>query len=129
MHKRIKDRLSGRLRELLHRKGMQKQNAISAYMGCTAKEMCSHIERQYTAGMTRETYGVHGWHLDHIIPCAKFDLTREDHCRVCFNWRNIRPLWGEKNYMRGAMLSLEEALDLDPELVRMAIDVGVRLWQ
>lgn len=129
-HQRIKRSLSGRLRELLRRKGQQKQNAIGAYMGCAPKEMCAHVEKQLQGtNMDWNNYGVHGWHLDHIIPCAKFDLTREDHCRVCFNWRNIRPLWGETNYMRGAMLSLEEALDLDPELVRMAIDVGVRLWQ
>lgn len=128
-HQRIKRNLSGRLRELLRRKGQQKQNAISAYMGCTPKQMCDHVEKQLAAGMTWETYGVNGWHLDHIIPCARFDLTKEDHCKVCFNWRNIRPLWGETNYMRQDMLTLEEALNLDPELVKMAADVGVRLWQ
>lgn len=129
-HQRIKRNLSGRLRELLRRKGQQKQNAISSYMGCSPKEMSDHVENQLKGtAMNWENYGVHGWHLDHIIPCSRFDLTRDDHCKVCFNWRNIRPLWGEKNYMRQDMLTLEEALDLDPELVRMAIDVGVKLWQ
>ena len=128
IHLRIKDRLSGRLRELLHRKGLQKQNAINSYTGCSPKEMVAHIQQQFTDGMNWENYGVFGWHLDHIIPCSRFDLSKEEHCRVCFNWRNIRPLWGEKNYMRQNMLSLDEALQLDPELVRMAKDVGVRLW-
>lgn len=127
-HQRIKHRLSGRLRELLRRKGQQKKNAISSYMGCTPMEMLRHVESQFTKGMTWETYGVFGWHLDHIIPCERFDLTNEDHCRVCFNWRNIRPLWGEDNWNRQEMLTLDEALNIDPELVRMVKDIGVRLW-
>lgn len=127
-HVRVKDRLSSRLRELLHRKGQQKKNSISAYMGCTPKEMVAHVERQFTKGMSWENYGVFGWHLDHIIPCQRFDLTNEDHCRVCFNWRNIRPLWGEHNWNRQEMLTLDEALQIDPVLVEMAKEVGVRLW-
>lgn len=128
LHIRVKSRLSSRLRELLRRKGQQKQNAISAYMGCSPKEMMRHVESQFRDGMTWENYGVFGWHLDHIIPCARFDLTNEEHCKVCFNWRNIRPLWGEHNWMRQEMLTLDEALGLDPELVKMAQDAGVRLW-
>jgi len=128
IHLRVKKRLSGRLRELLNRKGLQKQNAINSYTGCSPKEMVTHIQQQVTDGMNWENYGVFGWHLDHIIPCSRFDLSKEEHCSVCFNWRNIRPLWGEKNYMRQDMLSLDEALQLDPELVRMANEAGVRLW-
>lgn len=127
-HQLVKHRLSSRLRELLRRKGQQKKNAINSYTGCTPMEMMRHVESQFTKGMTWETYGVFGWHLDHIIPCERFDLTNEDHCRVCFNWRNIRPLWGEDNWNRQEMLTLDEALNIDPELVRMATEVGVRLW-
>lgn len=127
-HQLVKHRLSSRLRELLRRKGQQKKNAINSYTGCTPMEMMRHVESQFTKGMTWETYGVFGWHLDHIIPCERFDLTNEDHCRVCFNWRNIRPLWGEDNWTRREMLTFDEALNIDPELVRMAKEVGVALW-
>jgi hypothetical protein len=51
-HQRIKRNLSGRLRELLRRKGHQKRNAITSYMGCSPKEMCDHVEKQLTNGMT-----------------------------------------------------------------------------
>jgi hypothetical protein len=128
IHVRIKDRLSNRLRELLRRKGQQKKNAISSYMGCSPKEMVAHIEKQFSNGMTWENYGVFGWHLDHIIPCERFDLTNEDHCRVCFNWRNIRPLWGEDNCNRQEMLTLDEALGIDPQLIKMVEEIGVKLW-
>lgn len=76
----------------------------------------------------KHKYGVFGWHLDHIIPCERFDLTNEDHCRVCFNWRNIRPLWGEDNCNRQEMLTLDEVLGIDPQLIKMVEEIGVKLW-
>lgn len=127
-HFLIKERLSNRLRELLSRKGLQKKNSISKYMGCKPEDMVAHIEGGFRDGMNWSNYGVNGWHLDHIIPCKKFDLSKEEHCHVCFNWRNIRPLWGRDNWTRQHMLHLNEALELDPELVKMAKEVGVELW-
>ena len=37
------------------------------------------------------------WHVDHIRPCASFDLTDKKQQLVCFNWRNLRPMWGAEN--------------------------------
>lgn len=127
-HHIIKDRLSNRLRELLSKQGKQKKNSITAYMGCSPKEMTTHVESQFRDGMKWDNYGVNGWHLDHIIPCERFDLTREDHCMACFNWRNIRPLWGSDNWTRQHILTLDEALQINPELIEMAKNVGVNLW-
>lgn len=128
-HVRIKNRLSGRLRELLRRKGKQKTNAIGKYMGCTPMEMLAHIDKQLEGTkMNWSNYGVFGWHLDHIIPCAKFNLTNEEHVMVCFNWRNIRPLWGVDNYGRQDNVSLLDALEIPKELFDMAAKIGVQLW-
>jgi hypothetical protein len=44
------------------------------------------------------SWGTKGeWHVDHIRPCASFDLTDENQVRVCFNWRNLQPLNGTEN--------------------------------
>lgn len=129
IHVIIKNRLSGRLRELLRREGRQKTNAISKYMGCTPKEMLAHVDKQLEGtDMNWSNYGVFGWHLDHIIPCAKFDLTNEEHVAVCFNWRNIRPLWGVDNYSRQDNVSLLDALEIPKELFEMAEKLGIKLW-
>jgi hypothetical protein len=69
-------RLSGRLREMCSKRGIQKSNSITVYLGCTPTELMAHIERQFTDGMTWESYGVFGWHIDHHLPCAMFDLPR-----------------------------------------------------
>lgn len=37
------------------------------------------------------------WHVDHIRPCASFDLTDKEQQLVCFNWRNLQPLWSSEN--------------------------------
>lgn len=110
-------------------KGKQKQNSISKYMGCTPKEMLDHVNKQLEGtDMNWGNYGVFGWHLDHIIPCAKFDLTNEEHVAVCFNWRNIRPLWGVDNYGRQDNVSLLDALEIPRELFEMAEKLGIKLW-
>ena len=42
-------------------------------------------------------YGRHGWHVDHIRPCASFDLSKPSEQKKCFNYKNLQPLWEEDN--------------------------------
>ena len=37
------------------------------------------------------------WHVDHIVPCSSFDLTSEKQQRICFNYKNLQPLWADEN--------------------------------
>jgi len=50
--------------------------------------------------MTKENYGS-VWHVDHIIPCDAFDLTRENEQLRCFNWRNLQPMFAAQNIAKG----------------------------
>ena len=43
--------------------------------------------------MTWKNHGLKGWHIDHIIPCAAFDLTKEEEQKKCFHYSNLQPLW------------------------------------
>lgn len=45
--------------------------------------------------MSWENYGK--WHVDHIRPCASFNLADEEEQRVCFHYTNLQPLWGHDN--------------------------------
>ena len=49
--------------------------------------------------MSWNNYGE--WHVDHIKPCAKFDLSEEEQQKKCFNYKNLQPLWGEDNLKKG----------------------------
>jgi hypothetical protein len=55
----------------------------------------AHIEAQFMPGMTWENREL--WHVDHIIPCAAFDLTDPAQQRSCFHYGNLRPLWAKEN--------------------------------
>ena len=47
--------------------------------------------------MSWDNYGRDGWHVDHIRSCASCDLNDEEQQLVCFNWRNLRPMWAAEN--------------------------------
>jgi hypothetical protein len=54
--------------------------------------------------MSWENHGRGGWHIDHIVPCALFDLTRPEQQKSCFNYKNLQPLWEKDNLIKGNTL-------------------------
>ena len=57
-----------------------------------------HLEKTFKKGMTRENYGK--WHIDHIRPCANFDLSDSDQQKQCFHYTNLQPLWALDNLLK-----------------------------
>lgn len=72
----------------------------SIYFDYTLAELQGHLERQFSPGMTWENYGE--WHVDHIVPTVKFDMTDDDDVRKCFALTNLRPLWAIDNQKKQA---------------------------
>ena len=60
-------------------------------IGCTAAHIKAHLESKFTPEMNWDNYGTF-WEIDHIRPCASFDLTDPAQQRACFNWINCQPL-------------------------------------
>lgn len=75
-------------------RGYKKTSAVKL-IGCPTEELREKLAVLFKPGMDWGNYGE--WHVDHIIPCAAFDLTREDHQVACFNWRNLQPMWRKEN--------------------------------
>jgi hypothetical protein len=65
--------------------------------GCTIGELRRHIEKQWLTNMSWGNYGRRGWHIDHIRPCASFDLSDPEQQKQCFHWTNLQPLWADDN--------------------------------
>ena len=70
------------------------------FLGCTVEEFRLHLESLFTDGMTWENYGTL-WEIDHIKPCALFDLTQSKQVAECFNYKNMQPLEKLANRSKG----------------------------
>ena len=71
-------------------------------LGCSPQELKEWIENKFIEGMSWDKLGVHGIHIDHVIPCASFDLSIEENVRKCFHYTNLQPLWAKDNLSKGS---------------------------
>jgi hypothetical protein len=83
-------------------KGAIKSDSTMDLTGCIITELRQHLEAQFTNGMSWDNYGRNGWHIDHIRPCASFDLSDPEQQRQCFHYSNLQPLWAAENIRKGA---------------------------
>jgi hypothetical protein len=74
-----------------------KNSSCIHMLGCSIEEFRQYLESKFQEGMSWENYGQFGWHIDHIMPCAAFDLTKEEEQKKCFHYSNMQPLWWKDN--------------------------------
>jgi len=68
-------------------------------LGCDINFLRKHLEGTFTDDMSWDNYGE--WHIDHIIPCTKFDLTDKEEQKKCFHYSNLQALWALDNISKG----------------------------
>lgn len=76
-----------------------KSNFTKKLIGCSVEKLKKHLEKQFKPNMNWKNYGK--WHIDHIKPCASFDLSKPKEQRKCFNYTNLQSLWAEENLKKG----------------------------
>jgi len=94
---RVERVLRSRMQRVL--RGAKKCAGVDELLGCTRDFFMVVIATKLQPGMSWENYG--DWHIDHIRPCASFDLTKEDQQRECFHFSNLQPLWAFENLSKG----------------------------
>jgi len=95
-----------RLRARVHKKlRTWKGNRTIDLCGATVEVIMKHLESQFRDGMTWENQSPIGWHIDHIIPCASFDLTDLEQQKKCFHYTNLQPLWWWQNLSKGKRIA------------------------
>ena len=104
-HNNLQYKLSNILRKRIQKvlKGYSKSKNSMDLLGCTIEQLWIHLEKSFKPGMTRKNHGK--WHLDHIRPCASFDLTKASEQRKCFHYTNLQPLWASENLAKGSKIS------------------------
>ena len=85
--------LRTRLNKVMH--DVNKSAETIKLLGCSIEFLKIRLEKQFKPGMTWDNYGL--WHIDHIKPCASFDLSKPSEQRKCFNYKNLQPLWAIDN--------------------------------
>ena len=98
----IKDAIEIRLNCALNPLGIKKKTSAIKMLGCTIPQFLKYLESKFRDGMDWTTWGIDGWHMDHVRPCASFDLRNESEQRACFHFTNIQPLWAYENHSKHA---------------------------
>lgn len=96
---RVKKNLRGRIYVALKR-GVKSASTMKL-LGCTIDEFIKHFEGLFNDGMSWSAYMNGKIHIDHIRPCATFDLTKEENQKACFHYKNLQPLWKLDNLKKG----------------------------
>ena len=85
--------------------GEDKSASTRELIGADPEFVKKHLESQFEEGMSWDNNTNDGWHKDHIIPCASFDLSDPEQQKKCFHWSNLQPLWAKDNLSKGAKLN------------------------
>jgi len=96
----LERRLRCRFTDLIRNGKAVKRSSVLSLIGCTLDELRLYIQRQFSRKMSWKNYGS-VWHIDHIIPCSKFDLTDLRQQKICFNYLNLRPCFALENIKKG----------------------------
>lgn len=104
-HGDIQFRIVKNLRTRLFQAIRNNRKAGSAVrdLGCSIAYLKSHLEQQFTRGMSWNNWGP-VWHIDHIKPLARFDLTKPEQVQMACHYTNLRPLLSKENISKSAKI-------------------------
>ena len=103
--------LRSRVAAAMRRAGLRKSERTIQLLGCTWQQLKTHLEGQFEAGMRWEDRG-RLWHVDHIVPCSKFDLSKVEQQRLCFHFTNLQPLWKSDNLRKATRITRQHQFPL-----------------
>lgn len=107
----IANRMRGRINTALRHQGLKRDKPLEKLIGCTVPQLIRHIESKFKPGMSwanrRE------WHIDHVEPCAAFDLRDAKQQAICFHWSNLEPIRAKENMSKSAKRLKQAELPLD----------------
>lgn len=101
---KLKQVLRGRYLDALKRHTVggkvNKNHSAIELLGCSIEFYKQHLEQQFKPDMNWKNHG-ELWEIDHIKPCAVFDLTDVNQQKECFNYINTQPLYKTDNRSKG----------------------------
>ncbi len=83
-------------------KNYKSKDTISL-LGCSIDYFKNYIESLLSKDMSWNNYGSY-WEIDHILPCASFDLKNSEEQEICFAYWNLQPLEKIENRQKGSKI-------------------------
>ena len=104
LSKDINFRISCNLRTRLYiaLRNKTKSDSLTGLLGCSIDDFKEYIGSKFKEDMSWDNYGA--WHIDHVKPCASFDLSKEEEQKECFHYTNLQPLWAEDNLKKSSSI-------------------------
>lgn len=99
-HVRIADSCRTRINTAIKLYNLNKTKHSIEYLGCDIDFLIEYLQSKFKEGMTWDNYGE--WHIDHILPCCSFDLTKQEEVDKCFHYTNLQPLWAQDNLSKAS---------------------------
>ena len=91
---------------VLKENNMDKYGHYFEILQYSPEELATHLENQFTEGMTWENYGE--WHVDHILPITSFNFQEigDNEFMRCWSLDNLQPMWGDENIKKSNKMIL-----------------------
>lgn len=103
---KIYSNIQSRIYSALKSDNIKKKDSTLNIIGCSIDFYKNWLEFQFNENMNWNNHGEY-WHIDHVKPCASFDLLDDTQIKECFSWKNVRPIEKVLN------LSKSDKLDID----------------
>ena len=70
----------------------------------------------------RDEVAVNEYHIDHIVPLAAFDLSKDDEALVAANYLNHQPMWHDDNMEKADKLPAASSVPAKLRKLCLALD-------
>jgi len=82
---------------VLKENNMDKYGHYFEILQYSPEQLATHLENQFTEGMTWENYGE--WHVDHKTPITEFNFQEigDNEFMRCWSLENLQPMWADEN--------------------------------
>jgi hypothetical protein len=104
INRKLSHNLRKRLSKVVKRlfKGKSRSSSAAKDLGCSIDELRVHLESKFQSGMNWCNYGK--WHIDHIYPLSKADLSDRESLLKVIHYTNLQPLWAKDNLIKGSKI-------------------------
>ena len=110
---RIKETLRCRLWHAFNSQGLIKMNTTLELTGCSLEFLTAWLSftKQFYAPYSVNT------HIDHVYPCARFDLRDVNQQLQAFNWKNLRVIDATENMKKSDTLPTQDEIITHQNLI------------